>query len=91
VPLRNSMATRGECDPIKLVIMSATLRVEDFTGNKLLFPIPPPVINVEARQYPVTAHFSKRTELGNYVGEGCQWRCMDEGGSSNLFYIVLVR
>ena len=33
-------------NPLKLVIMSATLRVEDFTENKLLFPIPPPIIRV---------------------------------------------
>jgi len=47
--------------------MSATLRVEDFTENKVLFPSPPPVIKVEARQYPVTIHFNKRTELNDYV------------------------
>jgi ATP-dependent RNA helicase DHX37/DHR1 len=34
----------------------------DFTSNRRLFPKgPPPVINVDARQYPVTVHFSKRT------------------------------
>ncbi len=32
--------------PLKLVIMSATLRVEDFTENRRLFPTPPPVIKV---------------------------------------------
>lgn len=32
--------------PLKLIIMSATLRVEDFTENENLFKIPPPVINV---------------------------------------------
>ncbi|ETW04021.1 hypothetical protein, variant 2 [Aphanomyces invadans] len=53
--------------PLKLVIMSATLRVEDFTQNKTLFPTPPPVIKVEARQYPVTVHFNKHTELHDYV------------------------
>ncbi|CAH0521923.1 unnamed protein product [Peronospora belbahrii] len=55
--------------PLKLVIMSATLRVEDFTQNHRLFPTPPPVLRVDARQYPVTIHFNKRTELDNYVGE----------------------
>ncbi|KAF0693972.1 Aste57867_15113 [Aphanomyces stellatus] len=53
--------------PLKLVIMSATLRVEDFTENKTLFPSPPPVIKVEARQYPVTVHFNKHTEMNDYV------------------------
>ncbi|RHY39506.1 hypothetical protein DYB34_012284, partial [Aphanomyces astaci] len=47
--------------------MSATLRVEDFTENKTLFPSPPPVIKVEARQYPVTVHFNKHTEMNDYV------------------------
>ncbi|KAI9915327.1 hypothetical protein PsorP6_007597 [Peronosclerospora sorghi] len=53
--------------PLKLFIMSATLRVEDFTQNTRLFPNPPPVLRVEARQYPVTIYFNKRTELENYV------------------------
>lgn len=47
--------------------MSATLRVEDFTLNSKLFPTPPPVLKVEARQFPVTNHFSRTTELENYV------------------------
>lgn len=33
-------------DPLKLIIMSATLRVEDFTENKKLFKETPPVIKV---------------------------------------------
>ena len=41
--------------------MSATLRVSDFAENKTLFTFPPPVINVAARQHPVTIHFSRRT------------------------------
>ncbi|CAH0548891.1 unnamed protein product [Brassicogethes aeneus] len=56
VPLREK---RG--DPMKLIIMSATLRLEDFTSNKRLFKITPPVIKVDARQFPVTIHFNKRT------------------------------
>lgn len=32
--------------PMKLIIMSATLRIEDFTENKRLFRSPPPVIKV---------------------------------------------
>ncbi|CAI9590865.1 unnamed protein product [Staurois parvus] len=49
--------------------MSATLRVEDFTENKRLFPVPPPVIKVDARQFPVTVHFNKHTPLDDYTGE----------------------
>ncbi|KAH8420623.1 hypothetical protein KR009_012182 [Drosophila setifemur] len=63
VPLRNK---RGQ--PLKLIIMSATLRVTDFTENERLFKIPPPVLKVEARQFPVTIHFQKRTP-DDYVAE----------------------
>lgn len=35
--------------PLKLLIMSATLRVEDFTQNQRLFANPPPVIKVRHR------------------------------------------
>ncbi|XP_042636514.1 probable ATP-dependent RNA helicase DHX37 [Orycteropus afer afer] len=55
--------------PLKLLIMSATLRVEDFTQNQRLFTRPPPVIKVESRQFPVTVHFNKRTPLEDYTGE----------------------
>lgn len=48
--------------------MSATLRVSDFAENKTLFPTPPPVINVAARQHPVTIHFSRKTAQ-DYVTE----------------------
>jgi ATP-dependent RNA helicase DHX37/DHR1 len=48
--------------------MSATLRVSDFAENKTLFTSPPPVINVTARQHPVTIHFSRRT-YPDYVAQ----------------------
>ena len=55
--------------PLKLIIMSATLKVSDFL-NHTLFPVKlPPVINVEARQYPVTVHFARRTEVRDYLSE----------------------
>lgn len=41
---------------------------DDFVQNARLFPAPPPVVCVPARQFPVTVHFSKRTELHDYVG-----------------------
>lgn len=63
VPLRNKRS-----NPLKLIIMSATLRVSDFTENVRLFKVPPPLIKVEARQYPVTIHFQKRTPE-DYVAE----------------------
>lgn len=55
-------------NPLKLIIMSATLRVEDFTKNTRLFKVPPPVIKVDARQFPVTIHFNKVT-VDEYVRE----------------------
>ena len=48
--------------------MSATLRVSDFTENQRLFSTPPPLINVTARQHPVTIHFNRRTP-SDYIGE----------------------
>ncbi|XP_055904771.1 probable ATP-dependent RNA helicase kurz [Eupeodes corollae] len=63
VPLR---LKRG--NPLKLIIMSATLKVEDFLENSKLFRVPPPLVKVEARQFPVTVHFQKTT-AENYVEE----------------------
>lgn len=45
---------------LRLIIMSATLSTNDFTGNNL-FELPPPIIEVDSRQYPVTMKFSKTT------------------------------
>ncbi|KAJ6656586.1 hypothetical protein lerEdw1_003473 [Lerista edwardsae] len=64
VPLR---AKKGQ--PLKLIVMSATLRVEDFTTNQKLFSVAPPVIQVDSRQFPVAVHFNKRTPLDDYSGE----------------------
>ncbi|KAG8428853.1 putative ATP-dependent RNA helicase DHR1 [Metarhizium acridum] len=54
--------------PLKLIIMSATLRIEDLTMNSMLFPTPPPVLEVEGRQHPVTIHFARKTHH-DYVEE----------------------
>ncbi|KAG5840982.1 hypothetical protein ANANG_G00194730 [Anguilla anguilla] len=70
VPLRNKKGL-----PMKLLVMSATLRVEDFTENRKLFPVPPPVIKVDARQFPVTVHFNKRTPVEDYTGEAFRKVC----------------
>uniref|UniRef100_W5KFF5 Activating signal cointegrator 1 complex subunit 3 n=1 Tax=Astyanax mexicanus TaxID=7994 RepID=W5KFF5_ASTMX len=70
VPLRNRKGL-----PMKLLIMSATLRVEDFTENKRLFRTPPPVISVEARQFPVSVHFNKQTPMDDYTGEAFRKTC----------------
>ena len=47
--------------PLRIIIMSATLRVEEFIENKYLFPKHINVINVEARQFPVNIYFNKTT------------------------------
>ncbi|KAM4056301.1 helicase associated (HA2) domain-containing protein [Hirsutella rhossiliensis] len=69
VKLRTELAKEDpSLKPLKLIIMSATLRIEDLTMNSTLFPTPPPVMEVEGRQHPVTIHFSRRTHH-DYVEE----------------------
>lgn len=64
-----TIAPEDRVFPLKLILMSATLKVEDFTSGRKIFREPPPVIEVPTRQYPVTIHFSKRTEVVDYVGQ----------------------
>ena len=68
LPLRKKAAEEDmNLVPLKLVLMSATLRVEDFTKNTKLFPsCTPAVIRVPGRTFPVTIHHSKVTELEDY-------------------------
>ena len=68
LPLRKKAAEEDpSLVPLKLVLMSATLRVEDFTKNEKLFPTgPPAVVTVPGRTHPVTIHHSKVTELDDY-------------------------
>ncbi|KAJ3290377.1 ATP-dependent RNA helicase dhx37 [Borealophlyctis nickersoniae] len=70
VKLRNSGKVQG-VGPLKLIIMSATLRVEDFTENASLFPpaVKPPVVKVDGRQHKVVIHYNKRTPDIDYVTE----------------------
>lgn len=95
VPMRSK---RG--DPLKLIIMSATLRVSDFTENRFLFRQPPPVIDIDARQFPVTMHFANRTPT-NYLDAAFKKVCsvhskMPKGGilvfvTSQMDVRILVR
>ncbi|KAI9683208.1 MAG: putative ATP-dependent RNA helicase DHR1 [Trizodia sp. TS-e1964] len=57
--------------PLKLIIMSATLRISDFTKNDKLFSIPPPIIQAEGKQHAVVVHFARRTSR-SYVEEAFQ-------------------
>lgn len=73
LPLRRKAAAEGSLPPLKLVIMSATLRVEDFTENTRLFPKDedgvarqPALVKVPGRTFPVSIHHSKVTELDGY-------------------------
>ncbi|PQE21569.1 hypothetical protein CJF32_00004231 [Rutstroemia sp. NJR-2017a WRK4] len=69
VKLREELAKEDPTvQPLKLIIMSATLRVTDFTQNQTLFSSPPPVLQAEGRQYPVTVHFARKTHH-DYVEE----------------------
>ncbi|KAF9816936.1 hypothetical protein IEO21_03810 [Rhodonia placenta] len=70
IKLREDMWREGKdgVKPLRLIVMSATLRVSDFAENKMLFKTAPPIISVPARQHPVTVHFSRRTP-SDYVTE----------------------
>ncbi|KAI1342070.1 P-loop containing nucleoside triphosphate hydrolase protein [Xylariaceae sp. FL0016] len=69
VKLREELAKEDpDISPLKLIIMSATLRVDDLTKNSTLFSTPPPVLDVEGRQYPVTIHWARQTSF-DYVDE----------------------
>ncbi|OBT55467.1 hypothetical protein VE04_04777 [Pseudogymnoascus sp. 24MN13] len=69
VRLRDEMALEDpSIKPLKLIIMSATLRITDFTENKTLFTTPPPVVQAEGRQFTVTNHFARQTRH-DYVEE----------------------
>lgn len=74
VPLRLKMSTLDlSIKPLKLVIMSATLRTSDFLQNPRLFrpdPAPPPLVKAEGRQFPVIIHFARRTQR-DYLEEVC--------------------
>ncbi|GAA98791.1 uncharacterized protein L969DRAFT_532109 [Mixia osmundae IAM 14324] len=60
--------------PLRLIIMSATLRVEDFRSNATLFDTPPPIVEIKARQFAVTTHFSRRTKP-DYLDEAFKKAC----------------
>ena len=75
VPLRADLAKKepNKHYPLKLVIMSATLShgTDSFLKNDKLWAHvggPPPIVEAEGRQYPVTVHFSRRTRR-DYVSE----------------------
>ena len=61
--------------PLKMVVMSATLKISDFLQNANLFRSgPPPLVQAEGRRYPNTTHFARRTHR-DYVEESFQKVC----------------
>ena len=76
VALRNTMHKEDpENKPCKLIIMSATLRLDDFMENPKLFKDgKPPLLEVEGRQHSVDVHFARRTQM-DYLEETFQKIC----------------
>ena len=74
VRLRNS-GKLSNVLPLRLIIMSATLRVEDFTLNSTLFPEiknglnAPPIMKVDGRQHRVVVHYNRKTPEEDYITE----------------------
>ena len=58
----------------RLIIMSATLRISDFTENAKLFKEPPPIVSIPARQYRIDIKFSKKTP-DDYLKEAYKKVC----------------
>jgi ATP-dependent RNA helicase DHX37/DHR1 len=64
-----------EIKPLRLVIMSATMRVDEFLESSIFKPhIVPSFIKIEARQFPVTIHHAKRTPV-DYIEEAFKLCC----------------
>ncbi|KAL8272913.1 hypothetical protein Esti_003167 [Eimeria stiedai] len=47
--------------PLKMLIMSATLKAADFTENSRLFAPSPALVSLKSRSFEVSVHFSKKT------------------------------
>lgn len=62
-----AMSRAGVLMPLKVVIMSATMKVTDFTENRTLFRSPPPLLTIAARMHPVTTHFARTTPLADWM------------------------
>ena len=61
--------------PLRLIIMSATLRVSEFSENKIFSGIlKPRVVEISSRQYPVHIYHSKKTE-NDYINEAFKYCC----------------
>ena len=61
--------------PLRLIIMSATLRVTEFSENKIFSNLlKPRIVEISTRQYPVHIYHSKKTE-NDYLKEAFKYCC----------------
>ena len=61
--------------PLRLIIMSATLRVSEFSENKIFEGIlKPRIVEISSRQFPVHIYHSKKTE-NDYINEAFKYCC----------------
>ena len=61
--------------PLRLIIMSATLRVTEFSENKIFSNLlKPRIVEISTRQYPVHIYHSKKTE-NDYITEAFKYCC----------------
>ncbi len=62
-----------EVKPLRVIIMSATMRVDEFLESDV-FNYKPAFIKVEARRFPVTVHHLKKTE-SDYLEQAYKMTC----------------
>ena len=61
--------------PLRLIIMSATLRVSEFSENKIFSGLlKPRIVEISSRQYPVHIYHSKKTE-NDYINKAFKYCC----------------
>ena len=61
--------------PLRLIIMSATLRVSEFSENKIFSSLlKPRIVEISSRQFPVNIYHSKKTE-SDYLNEAFKYCC----------------
>ena len=61
--------------PLRLIIMSATLRVSEFSENKIFSSLcKPRIVEISTRQYQVNIYHSKKTE-NDYINEAFKYCC----------------
>ena len=61
--------------PLRLIIMSATLRVTEFSENKIFSEmLKPRIVEISSRQYQVNIYHSKKTD-NDYINEAFKYCC----------------